>query len=220
MRTIPTNPRLADEYGIVMGTSHHEPMMRAHKEWTTRRAQYGNGKWNYATQLRCLEGLLPRGHRPEQGLREPRDDRYARRWRRGHGHHRQHRVRHQAARARHRGSAADPGRGDPQTDPARIPQLWALFTEVQKFYEHGMRVPDDVTLLWTDDNTGNLRRLPTAEERKRSGGAGIYYHIDMHGGPYAYQWINTNPSPEDLGADEPRRTNTARIASGSSTWAI
>ena len=51
--------------------------------------------------------------------------------------------------------------------------------------------------MLTDDNVGNLRRLPTAEERRqRSGGFGIYYHIDMHGGPYAYQWVNTNPFPK------------------------
>ncbi|MGC4074904.1 MAG: glycosyl hydrolase 115 family protein [Nibricoccus sp.] len=67
---------------------------------------------------------------------------------------------------------------------------------MQKFFEKGLRPPDDVTLLWTDDNTGNLRRLPTENERKRSGGAGIYYHFDMHGGPYAYQWINTCPLPK------------------------
>jgi hypothetical protein len=77
-----------------------------------------------------------------------------------------------------------------------VPQLWALFTEVQKFYENGLQVPDDVTLLWTDDNTGNLRRLPTTAEQSRRGGAGIYYHFDMHGGPFAYQWINTNPFPK------------------------
>ena len=50
-----------------------------------------------------------------------------------------------------------------------------------------MRVPDDVTLLWCDDNWGNIRRLPTPEERKRSGGAGIYYHFDYVGGPRNYQ---------------------------------
>ena len=59
-----------------------------------------------------------------------------------------------------------------------------------------MRVPDDVTLLWSDDNWGNLRRLPTAEERKRSGGAGIYYHFDYVGGPRSYKWLNTNPIPK------------------------
>ena len=56
-----------------------------------------------------------------------------------------------------------------------------------------MRVPDDVTLLWCDDNWGNIRRLPTAEERKRTGGAGIYYHFDYVGGPRNYKWLNTNP---------------------------
>ena len=56
-----------------------------------------------------------------------------------------------------------------------------------------MRVPDDVTLLWAEDNWGNVRRLPTAEERKRSGGAGIYYHFDYHGAPRSYQWLNTTP---------------------------
>ena len=74
-----------------------------------------------------------------------------------------------------------------------VPQVWALYKEVQEYYEKGMRVPDDVTLLWCDDNWGNLRRLPTAEERKRSGGAGIYYHFDYVGGPRNYKWLNTNP---------------------------
>ena len=59
-----------------------------------------------------------------------------------------------------------------------------------------MRVPDDVTLLWCDDNWGNLRRLPTLEERKRSGGSGIYYHFDYVGDPRSYKWINTNPIPK------------------------
>ncbi len=57
----PDNPRLADEYGIVMGTSHHEPMMRAHKEWTTRREQYGNGQWNYATNAEALQRFFREG---------------------------------------------------------------------------------------------------------------------------------------------------------------
>ena len=64
---------------------------------------------------------------------------------------------------------------------------------MQQYYEGGLRVPDDVTLLWAEDNWGNIRRLPHAEERKRSGGAGIYYHFDYHGGPRSYQWLNTSP---------------------------
>lgn len=191
----PENPRLADEYGIIMGTSHHEPMMRAHKEWTTRRADYGNGQWNYATNRDPLRRFFREGIRRNApyeslitlGMRGDGDTGMT-----------------------STGSVASDIslleqiftdqreilREELHTDPAKVPQIWALFTEVQKYYEQGLRPPDDVTLLWTDDNTGNLRRLPTAEERKRSGGAGIYYHIDMHGGPFAYQWINTNPLPK------------------------
>jgi hypothetical protein len=79
------------------------------------------------------------------------------------------------------------------SDVIRVPQLWCLYKEVQDFYNAGMRVPDDVTLLWAEDNWGNVRRLPTAEERKRAGGAGVYYHFDYHGGPRSYQWLNTIP---------------------------
>src|SRR5258708_27798690 len=76
---------------------------------------------------------------------------------------------------------------------AQVPQAWALYKEVQEYYEKGMRVPEDVILLWSDDNFGNLRRVPTAEEQKRSGGAGIYYHLDYVGGPRSYKWLNTVP---------------------------
>jgi hypothetical protein len=78
-------------------------------------------------------------------------------------------------------------------DVTAVPQDWALYKEVQEYYEKGMRVPDDVTLLWSDDNWGNLRRLPTPEERSRSGGAGIYYHFDYVGDPRSYKWLNTVP---------------------------
>lgn len=191
----PDNPRLADEYGIVMGTSHHEPMMRAHKEWTTRRDHYGNGKWNYATNAEALQRFFREGIARNRdyenlvtiGLRGDGDE----------GMDSTGNIDSDMALLER--IFADQRRilgEELNTDPAKVPQLWALFTEVQKFYEHGLRPPDDVTLLWTDDNTGNLRRLPTAEERQRSGGAGIYYHFDMHGGPYAYQWINTCPLPK------------------------
>ena len=81
-------------------------------------------------------------------------------------------------------------------DMEKVPQLWALFTEVQKYYDGGLKVPDDVTLLFTDDNVGNLRRVPTPEERKRAGGSGVYFHMDMNGGPFSYKWLNSNPLPK------------------------
>ena len=83
---------------------------------------------------------------------------------------------------------------------ASDPQVWALYKEVQGYYEKGMRVPDDITLLWCDDNWGNIRRLPTADERKRSGGAGIYYHFDYVGGPRSYKWLNTNYHSQEYGS--------------------
>ena len=85
---------------------------------------------------------------------------------------------------------------DINPDVTKVPQLWCLYKEVQEYYEKGMRVPDDVTLLWSDDNWGNIRRLPTPEERNRSGGAGVYYHFDYVGGPRNYKWIDTSPIPK------------------------
>jgi hypothetical protein len=189
------NPRLADEYGIVMGTSHHEPMMRAHKEWTLRKEQYGNGQWNYATNAEALKRFFREGIQRNKGfenlvtvgMRGDGDEALA-----STGNIESDIALLRQIFSDQRQILA----AEMVVDPSRVPQLWALFTEVQKFYEHGLRPPDDITLLWTDDNTGNLRRLPTQEERQRSGGAGIYYHFDMHGGPYAYQWINTNPLPK------------------------
>ena len=78
--------------------------------------------------------------------------------------------------------------------PAKeTPQIWALYKEVQDYYDAGLRVPDDVTVLLCDDNWGNVRRLPTAEEQKRKGGWGLYYHVDYVGAPRNTKWINVTP---------------------------
>jgi hypothetical protein len=191
----PESPRLADEYGIVMGTSHHEPMIRAQQEWTMHHAQYGNGEWNYATNEKGLkkfwaegiernknyESVVTVGMRGDGDLAMPDAG--------GLEANKKllERIIHDQRQilAEHM-----------ETDASKVPQLWALYTEVQKYYDAGLRVPDDITLLFTDDNVGNLRRLPTPEERKRSGGAGIYYHMDMNGGPFSYKWLNSNPLPK------------------------
>ena len=75
---------------------------------------------------------------------------------------------------------------------AETPQLWALYKEVQDYYDKGMRVDDDITLLLCDDNWGNIRKLPSLDAPKRVGGYGIYYHYDYVGGPRNYKWLNTN----------------------------
>ena len=78
-----------------------------------------------------------------------------------------------------------------ETNITDIPQMWCLYKEVQGYYETGMTVPDDITLLWADDNWGNTRRLPLFNETNRSGGADVYYHFDYVGSPRDYKWINT-----------------------------
>lgn len=186
----PENPGLADEYGIVMGNSHQEPMLRAQKEWD-RRYLKTIGTWNYSRHPEILEEFWREGIRRNKnyesivtiGLRGANDTPMA-----PGGPEANMSLLEKIVGVQRNMLAEEMNR-----DITSIPQLWCLYKEVQDFYNAGMRVPDDVTLLWAEDNWGNVRRLPTAEERKRSGGAGIYYHFDYHGGPRSYQWINTNP---------------------------
>lgn len=189
----PENPRLADEYGIVMGTSHQEPMLRAQKEWD-RRYQQKVGSWNYAKHPDLLEAFWREGIRRNKdyesivtmGLRGANDTEMA-----PGGPEANRKLLEHIVDVQRQILAEEIGR-----PPGTIPQLWCLYKEVLEFYEHGMRVPDDVTLLWAEDNWGNVRRLPTKDELGRAGGAGIYYHFDYHGGPRSYQWINTSPLPK------------------------
>ncbi len=185
----PLNARLADEYGIVIGTSHHEPMMRAWKEWG--RAGNGPHSWDYSKNESKLR------HFWTEGLRRTRDyEKVITLGMRGDGDEPMTETesialleRIVADQRRLIGELINP-------DVQKVPQSWALYKEVQGYYERGMRVPDDVTLLWCDDNWGNLRRLPTTSERSRAGGAGIYYHFDYVGGPRNYKWLNTVPLPK------------------------
>lgn len=188
----PENPRLADEYGIVMGTSHQEPMIRSQQEWD-RRYIRTLGNWNYRKHADTLvkfwrEGIARNKNYESiitMGLRGANDTEIE-------------------------GTVAEnismvEGivkqqqqiiREDMNSDITKVPQVWCLYKEIMEYYNQGMRVPDNITLLWADDNWGNIRRLPDAAERKRSGGAGVYYHFDYHGDPRSYEWINTNPLPK------------------------
>ncbi|UOG76225.1 glycosyl hydrolase 115 family protein [Hymenobacter tibetensis] len=182
----PQNPVLADEYGIVMGTSHHEPLTRAHEEWK----HAGKGAWNYQTNATTLQEFW-RGGMKRMGTREnivsigmrgdgdepmSEDSNIA--------------LLEKIVADQRKIIAEETGKPAEQT-----PQLWALYKEVQDYYDKGMRVPDDVTLLLCDDNWGNIRKLPKIGEKPRAGGYGIYYHFDYVGGPRNYKWLNTNPLP-------------------------
>ncbi len=179
----PENGTLADKYGVVIGTSHHEPMGRAHDEWR----RYGKGAWNYAANPEVLDSF----------------------WKTG-----MERMKNYESIV----TLAMRGDGDePMSEESNIallekivsnqrkiigevtgkpveetPQVWALYKEVQEYYDKGMRVPDDVTLLLCDDNWGNVRKLPDLNAPARKGGYGMYYHFDYVGGPRNYKWLNTN----------------------------
>lgn len=177
------NPILANKYGIVMGTSHHEPMLRAQAEWK----RYGKGDWNYQANKAGLDSFWKKGIENMDshesiitiGMRgdgdEPMTTGTATKLL-------------ETIVADQRNIIAEIT-GKPASE---TPQLWALYKEVQDYYDQGMRVPDDVTLLLCDDNWGNIRRLPKLTDKSRAGGYGIYYHFDYVGGPRNYKWLNTN----------------------------
>lgn len=179
----PMNPKLADDYGIVIGTTHHEPMMRAHAEWKP----YGGGAWNYETNTAQLQKFWTEGIQ-RMGSHES----IVTLAMRGDGD--------MAMTASTNIALLEKIVADQREilgrvtgkDVRTVPQIWALYKEVQDYYDKGMRVPDDVTLLLCDDNWGNLRKLPAPEDPPRAGGYGIYYHFDYVGGPRNYKWLNTN----------------------------
>lgn len=186
------NPKVADEMGIVMGTSHHEPMMRAHKEYTKRRDEVG--PWDYASNPKRIEKFFTEGIEKSKdyeniitiGMRGDGDVAMG--------------TGDDADNIKTLGKVIDAQRriiskvhGRKASD---IPQLWAIFTEVQRYYDAGFTVPDDVTLLFCDNNWGYVRRMGNSHERKRKGGLGMYYHIDMNGGPWNDRWVNTTTVPK------------------------
>ena len=178
------NAVLADEYGIVMGTSHHEPLTRAQQEWK----RYGKGPWNYEDNDSTLRAFWRAGIE-RMGTREN----IVTVGMRGDGDMPMTEGSNIALLER---IVADQRTiiADVTKKPASAtPQLWALYKEVQDYYDKGMRVPDDITLLFADDNWGNIRRLPMPQDRGRAGGFGVYYHFDYVGGPRNYKWLNTNP---------------------------
>ncbi len=176
------NRPLADEYGIVMGTSHHEPMDRAQKEWQ----RYGKGEWNYTTNGGELQDFWRKGIE-HMGNAET----IITMGMRGDGDVPMEAGTNMALLEKVIADQRKILNEVTGKKPEEIPQVWALYTEVQEYYDKGMRVPDDITLLLCDDNYGNIRRLPSSEDVGRSGGYGLYYHFDFNGGPWSYKWINT-----------------------------
>lgn len=187
----PACPALADEYGIVMGTSHHEPMMRAHKEYKLRKDSIG--AWDYASNPHNIDRFFREGLERNKGF-----DNLITIGMRGDGDvamgkgddSENIKTLYRVVESQRNIISDIYGRAD------SVPQLWAVFTEVQRYYDAGFSVPDDVTILLCDNNWGYLRRVPSVAEKARKGGFGLYYHIDMNGGPWNDRWVNTSPIPK------------------------
>ncbi|KAL2401663.1 hypothetical protein ABEF93_007752 [Exophiala dermatitidis] len=178
------NQKTAHDYGIVMSTSHHEPMQRATNEWF---GTHPDGSWSWLenkeeiteffkdglTRAKGFDSYLTMGMRGEYDKAMKTDDPAA---------VVRDVIKTQRSLIREIYSQDD-----------AVPQLLALYKEVQGYWDSGkLDVPDDVTLLFADDNFGSLRRLPFGDEVNRKGGAGIYYHFEYVGTPRSYKWINSN----------------------------
>jgi len=185
----PENSKTADEMGIIMGTSHHEPMARNHQEYARKRGEWG--PWNYQKNQQKLDQFFREGIERMKGTED-------------------------MVTIGMRGDGDEAMSEDADTKllqrivenqrkiikqvtkkPAqKTTQVWALYKEVLDYYDKGMRVPDDVIMLLCDDNWGNVRRVPNAQERKHPGGWGLYYHVDYVGAPRNTKWINVTQTQQ------------------------
>ena len=182
----PENEKTADEMGVVMSTSHHEPMARNHQEYARNRK--GWGPWNYQKNKENLQKFFREGIErmkgTEQivtiGMRGDGDEAMS--------DEADTRLMTNIINDQRKIIADVTGKKASET-----PQVWALYKEVLDYYDKGMKVPDDVTLLLCDDNWGNVRRVPNAKERKHKGGWGLYYHVDYVGAPRNSKMLNVTP---------------------------
>lgn len=182
----PENEKTADEMGVVMSTSHHEPMARNHQEYARNRK--GWGPWNYQKNKANLQKFFREGIErmkgTEQivtiGMRGDGDEAMS--------EEADTKLMTNIINDQRKIIADVTGKKASET-----PQVWALYKEVLDYYDKGMKVPDDVTLLLCDDNWGNVRRVPNAQERKHKGGWGLYYHVDYVGAPRNSKMLNCTP---------------------------
>lgn len=184
----PENKELADRYAIVMASSHAEPMLRNNvTEWTAPQRDY-----NYATNRDGVRAYW------EQRVKENAD--YENIYSLGmRGIHDSGMV---AGRSTEEQVAfleriftdqRDLLREHVGADLSRIPQAFTPYKEVLELYQAGLTVPEEVTIVWPNDNHGYIRRFPSASERTREGGSGVYYHLSYLGSPMAYLWLYTTP---------------------------
>ncbi|MGM9697623.1 MAG: glycosyl hydrolase 115 family protein [Prevotella sp.] len=183
----PLNGKTADEMGVIVGTSHHEPMARNHQEYARQREQWG--PWNYNTNKENIQRFFREGMERAKGtedlitigMRGDGDEAMS--------EEADTRLLEQVVADQRKIIAKVTGKKASET-----PQVWALYKEVLDYYDKGMRVPDDIIMLLCDDNWGNVRRVPTEKELKHKGGWGLYYHVDYVGAPRNSKFLNATPT--------------------------
>ncbi|MFD5478656.1 glycosyl hydrolase 115 family protein [Streptomyces hawaiiensis] len=205
----PANHATAKKYGVVMGTSHEAPMMRGIEEWnrhakaavrdsngtvvTPGHDPYGGtGEWSFRYNAEALKAYWRDGIRRmvdedfegvvTLGMRGNGDTALSD----GDGIE----LMQQIITAQRKILAEVTGK-----DVTTIPQVWTMYKEVQRYWDRGLRAPDDVTVVFTDDNWGNVRKLPDTAADPRAGGYGLYHHFDYVGGSRSYKWIDANALP-------------------------
>ena len=185
--SIRENITLADKYGIVAGASHCEPMLYNNAKWD----QNERGHWNYFTNREVIhktweDQAISRGSMEavwtlgirgihDQGMQTPPGDVPGKLKLLGEVIQDQRNLIKQHVTAKW----------------GPVAQAFVPYKEVLPIYDAGLALPEDVTLMWTDDNFGYIRRFSSPEERKRTGGAGVYWHLSYYGGPHSYLWINS-----------------------------
>jgi hypothetical protein len=198
---VPGNAEMADRYAIVMGASHAEPMLRDNvAEWDFNQ----RGEYNYYTNadqvLDYWRDRVKANHQYENvytvGMRGIHDSGVVSAKNVDGVKLLEKVVRDQ------RSLFAEVGQ-----DPAKVPQIFVPYKEVLDVYRKGMKVPEDVTLAWVDDNYGYIRQLSTKAEQARAGGGGVYYHISYWGVPNDYLWLDTTP-PALIGEEMGKAWNT------------
>lgn len=182
------NKEAADQYGIIVGTSHCEPLMRnSVNEWDIA----GKGDYNYVTnkeamltywterlkELKGSDNIYTIGLRGKhdgmmQGVKTLKE--------------------HKSVLSQVIKDERELLKTYVHPDMTKVPQVFIPYKEVLDVYNDGMEVPEDITLIWCDDNYGYLKHFPTEKERARKGGNGVYYHISYWGRPHDYLWLSTN----------------------------
>jgi len=183
----PGNKKVAEDYGIVIGSSHAEPMLRnnvgewdekamGHFNYITNKekvSQYWESRVKESTAIDAIYTMGMRGVH-DSGMEGVKNAKEA-------VPLLEQIIKDQRGLLeKYRGIKAD-----------SIPQVFTVYKEVLDIYENGLKVPDDITLVWPDDNYGYIQRLSNKEEMKRPGGAGVYYHASYWGRPHDYLWLST-----------------------------